>query len=116
MNKEYIGVLIKPKKYLELKYWEDYNIKPLKQENQVSYGTIETQTIYNLPYEITNDIDEDIKMVTKEEYDEYRKRKTKRYDEFMENYEPDYMWNNFQEIIEENKRLMEQFEILGDKE
>lgn len=95
MNKEYYCVLIKPKKYQELLSWEMYNVKPMNQEKQVGYAVgYETNTIYNLPYEITNYIDEDIKMVTKEEYEAYIERKMEGYDEFMKYYEPDYMWRN----------------------
>ena len=109
MSKEYVCVLIKPKKYIELLDCDIYNIRPPKQEKGIEYGATKIETIYNLPFEITNDIDEDIKMVTKEEYDIYRKRKQEKYDEFMKNYEPDYMWNNFKEIIEENKKLKEKY-------
>lgn len=116
MNKEYVCVLIKPKKYIELLNYDMYNVRPLKQEKRTEYGTFKTETIYNLPFEITNDIDEDIKMLTKKEYEEYEKEKIKNLNDFMQNYEPDYMWNNLQQIIEENKKLKQKFEILGGKE
>lgn len=31
----------------------------------------------------------------------------------MKDYEPDYMWNNFQEIIEEEKKIPEKLDYLG---
>lgn len=90
MDKEYVCCLVKPRKYHEL-LSEKYNmfyVKPPKQENGISYGKIETQTIYSLPFELSNDIDEDIKMLTKEEYEEYRMKSIKEYEDFILN---DYM-------------------------
>ena len=55
------------------------------------------QTIRNLPVEICTDIDEDMKFVTKEEYEEIRKKASERFrkqfDEWFENYESDWEWN-----------------------
>ena len=87
-------VLIKPRKYNELKYNDMYCVRPLKEKERNDYVEREEQTIYNLPFEITNDIDEDIKIVSKQEYEEYKEKSIKKYEEFMKTYVSDLEFMN----------------------
>ena len=93
MEKEYVVALIKPKKYEEILMQENYIICPPKKAGKTQYAN-GIQTIYNLPFEIAPNIDEDIKLLTKEEYEEYRLKEMKLYEEFMRQYEPDREWGN----------------------
>jgi len=94
-EKEYIGVLVKPKKYHEL-LEEMYGMKciyPPRSAGKCEYAK-SIQTIRSLPVEISTEIDEDIKFVTKEEYEKIRHKEITKYMKFLENYESDWEWNN----------------------
>lgn len=96
-EKEYYCVLVSKKKYKEM-LEEIYNCKniviPEKYRNENKEKWCDgVETLYSLPVEISEEIEEDMKFVTKEEYDKLRLLHNKRYEEFMKNYEPDYMWN-----------------------
>ena len=96
MKEKYICVLVTPKKYREM--LEEINncnhiIIPKKYQKKDNREWVDkVETLYNLPVEISTVIDEDIKYVTKEQYEEYRTKSIKQYEDFMKNYEPDYMW------------------------
>lgn len=87
-------VLIKPKKYIELREYDRYTVKPLQEDKRNDYVNGVVKTIYNLPYEITNDIDEDIKIVSKQEYEEYKAKSIRNYEEFMKTYVSDLEFMN----------------------
>lgn len=95
MNEKYYCVLVTPRKYKEM--LEEINgfksIVPPKKYKNGEQWCEKVETIYSLPVEISTVIDEDMKYVTKEEYEELMEKSIKQYEEFMKNYEPDYMWN-----------------------
>lgn len=94
-DKEYIGVLVTPRKYQEL-LEEIHGMKcvyPPRSAGKYKYAK-SIQTIRNLPVEISTEIDEDMKFVTKEEYEKIRNIEATKYMEFLKNYESDWEWNN----------------------
>lgn len=94
MEKEYVVALVRPEKYRQLLMdLNGYIVYPPKRAGKTEY-TKKVNTLYNLPIEIAPNIDEDIKLLTKEEYEEYRLKEMKSYEEFMRQYEPDIEWRN----------------------
>lgn len=94
-DKEYIGVLVTPKKYQEL--LEEMHgmrcVYPPRGAGKCEYAK-SIQTIKSLPVEISTEINEDMKFVTKEEYEQIKHKETTKYMEFLKNYESDWEWNN----------------------
>lgn len=92
-EKEYYCVLVSPKKYREIleRVNGSYYVKPPKQmKTSMLYGEVET--LYSLPIEISDVIEEDMKFVTKEEYDEIKQVSMKSYEQFMKEYVSDEMF------------------------
>lgn len=97
MIDEYICVLVTPKKYKEM--LEEINglkcvilpKKHINDENNEQWCE-KIETISSLPVRISTASDEEIKYVTKEEYEQIQKQEIKLMDDFFKEYEPDYMW------------------------
>lgn len=93
MDKDYYCVLVSPKKYQEM--LEEINgmkcVYPPKKYGK-SKWVEEVKTLYSLPVEISQEIDEDLKYVTKEEYDEIKQLSIKKYEQFMKEYVSDEMF------------------------
>ena len=96
MKENCVCVLVTPKKYQQI--LEEINnckniVIPEKYKESHCKDYIKgVEILFDLPVIISTAIDEDIKYVTKEEYEEIRKQEIKQTEEFFKNYEPDYMW------------------------
>ena len=92
MNKNYYCIVVGKKGYKKL--LEELNNK----DNFIMYpppknGKTYINSLYGLPVKISQLVDENcIKPMTKEEYDKLNRMELKELENFMAEYEPDYMW------------------------
>ena len=95
MDKEYYCVIVGKEKYKELleqlNNMKDFIMYPPNEDKKEYIAKV--NTLYGLPVKISPIVDEKcMKMMTKEEYEEFNKIELNELENFMEEYEPDYMW------------------------
>lgn len=95
MDKEYYCIVVGKEKYKELlkqlNDMKDFIMCP-PNEDKAKYIT-RVDTLYGLPVKISPIVDKKcMKMMTKEEYEEFNKIELNELENFMAEYEPDDMW------------------------